>query len=493
MRSVVRSESRTTTGLWLALVPAAIFAGWAATVAAASPILIALMACGILLAVFAAASIRQPLLFVIVFLVVIIVLPPFFFTRFGETPIYASYFLAPLGLTIIVARFPDFHFQFDPVAVGLALFLIATGLSLPFAYWLSGVAVGNASSFRWLLLAQTAMLYLLVRGGAPKHEGTSERWFLPILLLVATLSALYGIVDFYRPIPLPHPSADQFIWLGSGILRRAQGVIYEASSFANLCGFFLLIAAAAFLTCQERVIGLRRLWVLLLIPILSLAVFVSFSRSAWGSIAVGMLAFAVVSEKARLRRCVILLLALAIPLCALWYYTPELWSYLVNARLGNLAQIFTDPSLASSGRSDTWTRVLAIIEDHPQYLLFGVGYKTLPYTHLFHEEIITDNGYLSLLLESGVVGLGGWLFLSGAILRMFHRLARRSEGALRFWSTLLFSFWWGELVQMLATDAHTYWRNMILFVALMAFTLNRAEREGFLFGPYAPAPAQGQP
>ena len=480
MKRSLEIEHRPTPWMWVALAPAAILAGWLASVMAVAPMLMAVAACAFLLALFAAGSIRRPLLFVVVFLVVLIVLPPFFFSRFGETPIYVSTFLAPIGVAILVARLPDLRFRLDPVARGLGLFLFATGLSLPFAYWFSGVEVGNASYFRWLLLVQAAMIYLLVRGGAPTQEGWAERWLFRILLVAATLSATYGIVDFYWPIPLPHPAADQFIWLGSGVLRRAQGAIYEASSFANLCGFFLLIVSAAFLTRQERVVGLARSGALFLIPILSLAVFVSFSRSSWGNVAVGILAFAAVSGKARLSRGAVLLLMLAIPLGALWYYTPELWNYLVNTRLGYLAQVFSDPSVASSGRSETWARVLAIIEDHPQYLLFGVGYKTLPYTRLFHEEIITDNGYLSLLLETGIVGCGSLLFLSGAILKTFHNLARRSDGALRFWSTLLFSFWCGEMVQMLATDAHTYWRNMVLFFAMMAFTLNRAERQGLL-------------
>lgn len=480
MKRFLEIEYRPSTGMWVALPPAALLAGWVASILGASPILAGVAAGTVLLAVFTAASIRRPQLFVVTFLVILIVLPPFFFARFGETPIYVSTFLVPIGVAILVARLPDFRFRLDHVARGLGLFLFATGLSLPFAYWFSGVEVGNASFFRWLLLAQAAMVYLLVRGGAPTQEGWAERWLFRILLVAATLSATYGIVDFYWPIPLPHPAADQYIWLGSGVFRRAQGVIYEASSFANLCGFFLLIVSAAFLTCQERVVGLARAWALFLIPILSLAVFVSFSRSSWGNVAVGILAFAAVSGKARLSRGAVLLLMLAIPLGALWFYTPELWDYLVNARLGYLAQIFSDPNLASSGRSETWARVFAIIEDHPQYLLFGVGYKTLPYTRLFHEEIITDNGYLSLLLETGIVGCGSLVFLSGAILKTFHNLARRSDGALRFWSTLLFSFWCGEMVQMLAADAHTYWRNMVLFFAMMAFTLNRAERQGLL-------------
>jgi hypothetical protein len=52
---------------------------------------------------------------------------------------------------------------------------------------------------------------------------------------------------------------------------------------------------------------------------------------------------------------------------------------------------------------------------------------------------------------------------------------------------------------MLATDAHTYWRNMILFFAIMALTMNHAERAGLLPGqndarPFDDfEPARGKP
>jgi hypothetical protein len=57
-------------------------------------------------------------------------------------------------------------------------------------------------------------------------------------------------------------------------------------------------------------------------------------------------------------------------------------------------------------------------------------------------------------------------------------LARSANELLAFWATVLFSIWCGELVQLLATDAYTYWRNVVVFAALMAWTLNLAERVG---------------
>jgi len=297
-----------------------------------------------------------------------------------------------------------------------------------------------------------------------------------LLLVGALLSAGYGIVDFIWPVPLPHPAADQFIWLGTAVLRRAQGVFYESSYFANFCGIFLVVASAAYLTRKERILGVPRWFLVFLIAAFSLAVLVAFSRSTWAGITVAMLVFIFHSDFVKVKRGAIFLLALAVPLYLLWTFSPDLWNYFLDARLTRLTDIFSDPNLATSGRFDTWIRVLTIIGDHPQYLAFGVGYKTLTFTRLFHDEIITDNGYLSLLLETGVVGLVGFLVFSAAILRTFSKLSRSKDESLAFWSALVVSLWCGELVQLVAVDAYTYWRNMTILVALMAFILNQAER-----------------
>lgn len=460
---------------WPALFPLALGVGWAASQFAARPILLLAVAGCCLYLLLALASLRRPLIFVVVFLVVLIVLPPFYFSRFGETPVYVSSLLVPMGLAIVVARLPEFHFRFDTITKGLGLFLAGTGLSLPFAWWLSGSEVGTQSVLRWLMLAQMALIYFLVRGAKPTREGRAERYVVPILMVAAVLTAAYGILDFFWPVPLDHPAADQFIWLGTTVLRRAQGVFYEASNFANLCGFFLATASAAFLARQERAVGFSRPWLLVFIAVLSLAVFVAFSRSAWGNVLVTLGVFVGISRQVKLRRGLAFFVALGIPLTLLWVYSPELWNYFVNARVGNLTQIFADPNLASSGRFETWARVFSILQDYPQYLLFGIGYKTLPYTRLFHGEIITDNGFLNLLLETGILGLAGFLAFTAAVFKTFLDLARRSRGTMAFWSTLLFSFWCGEWVQMMAADAYTYWRSMAVFVALMGFTLNGAE------------------
>jgi len=459
---------------WIALFPVAVVIGWGALIAGARPILLALLAGLLLYGVLLAVSIRQPLVFVTVFLVVLMILPPFYVSWLGAMPIYVSTLLVPIALAILLLRLPERRFRLDPIATGLVLFLIGTGLSLPFAFLLSGNAIGTQSLFRWLLLAQTALIYAIIRTSG---VGDSARRVIPWLLILAVVSAGYGIIDFFSPVPLPHPAADQFIWLESEVMRRAQGVFYESCYFANFCGFFLVVASAALLAMQERVVRIGRFWLLAFIIILALADVFAFSRSAWTSVLLSLLVFSAISKQVKIEREVVFLLVLGTALTVVCLYVPEIWNYVVAVRLGDLTQIFTHPNLATSGRFDTWARVVSILQNHPQYLLFGIGYKTLPFTRLFHGEIITDNGYLSLTLETGALGLGGFVIFCGSVFKTFFGLARRRGGVVAFWSAVLFSFWCGECLQMLAADAHTYWRNMIVFTALMAFTLNWAEKE----------------
>ncbi|MBI1941507.1 MAG: hypothetical protein HYS33_08385, partial [Acidobacteria bacterium] len=342
---------------WLALCPLALGLGCAAVLLAARPLALLVLAGCSAYAVLAAISIRRPNIFITLFLAVVIALPPFYFSAFGETPVYVSTLLLPMGIGILLVRLPDLRLRLDPIEKGLLLFLIGTGLSLPFAWWLSGEVVGKQSLLRWLMLAQAAFMYFLVRGTSRLTRPNGEQRIVPILLLAALATAGFGIVDFYWPLNLPHPAADQFIWLRSAIVRRAQGTFFEAGNFANMCGVFLVLASAAFLARRERAVGMSRPWLLLSVVALSLAVFLSFTRSTWASVAVALLVFAAVSPEMKMRRALGFVASLAIPLAVLWRFSPELWNYLISARIGELAQIFVEPNVVSSGRLETWGQV----------------------------------------------------------------------------------------------------------------------------------------
>ena len=459
----------------LAAIPS--LAGLGVAIAAYLPPWLLLATCaGILYVALAVTSAARPIVFVTIFLISLILLPPLFFGRFGETPFYVPSALLPIAVLVFIARFPDFQLRTDPVSKGLACFLGATALSLPFGWWISGVEAGTQGLMRWSLLAQALLFYSLVRGGALRIPDAWEKRLVPTLMIAGTLTAAFGIVDFIWPVPIAHPAADQYIWLAGVILRRAQGVFYESSNFANHCAFFLAAISAAFLTRQESVLKLPRAVLLLAIPVLWTAILLAFSRGVWANLLVTLVVFGWVSGRAQPRRLLMYVVGLIVPLAVFAVSSPELWNYLFSHRIGSLFEILDDPNLVSSWRLTTLTRIGSIFQESPYYFLFGVGYKTLPHSRVFQEQIITDNGYLNLLLETGIVGLSGFLFFIVNVLKSLWKIARETPGAAAFWGLLLFSFWCGELVELTVHDAYTYWRNMILFAAMMAYTANLAER-----------------
>lgn len=450
---------------------------WLATNFYSQPIVGYVICAALLYVLFVIYSFREPLAFITVFLVVLIVFPPFFLERTGDTPLYVSLLLLPAGLATVVVRWFDLHLQWDSVAKGLYLFVLGSGASLPFAWWFSGSEIASQGLFRWLMLAQTLLVYVLVRGGMRHRPGRAEKLLLPILIVSSVVSASYGIWDFFWPVPIPHPAAPQFLYLTGGFLRRAQGVFYESSNFGNICGFFLALISGAYLAGREDAIGVPDKWLLVFMIILSGAVVLAFSRSSWANIAVTMVVFTCMAGRIRWRRRLPVLMVLCTPLVFLAIYLPEIWQYLLSYRLGGLGFLLSDPNLASSGRFDVWIHIFSILYRYPHYFLLGVGYKTLPLTRLFGEQIITDNGFLNLLLETGILGLATFMIFLLSILKTFQRLSRTKNPVISFWATFLFAFWCGQSVQLLAADSYTYWRNMAVYVALMAMVENWAERE----------------
>ena len=74
----------------------------------------------------------------------------------------------------------------------------------------------------------------------------------------AVASALFACVDFYYQFPAPAGYGPQFVWLDSGVYRRAQGLFYEASTLGNFCAFFLVMIAVAFTRPRREVAGLAQ-------------------------------------------------------------------------------------------------------------------------------------------------------------------------------------------------------------------------------------------
>jgi len=418
---------------------------------------------------------KVPNLWLMLFLICALLAPPLPIALGNSGPHVALLF-ACAGLFVGLIRLPEWRFRPDPVAISLltlgAVMLASIGMALIY----SGPDIAAASFARVLLFGIPVYVFLYVRDGPGRLDSRQSLRLIRMLFWAAILSALFACVDFYFQFPTPTGFGPQFIWLPSGVFRRAQGVFYEASTLGNLCAFFLeMIAVALFRPRDEQ--PLRRLAILAGGALLAAALVLSYSRASlinlgvalmvllwlhrrrirWGRLCAGVAIFGIGATA---------VLSIAFPV-----FTGFYWQ-----RMASVFQYFSEaPNAVLSGRLASWSYLLNFLIAHPWHALLGVGYKTLPYSDFIGTTAVADNTYLSLLLETGVIGLAAVLALNVAILTCAYRAARSTDSLRSFCGTWMFCFWAGQAVQMLSADLLTYWRVLPVYFLVLALASRNRE------------------
>jgi O-antigen ligase len=358
----------------------------------------------------------------------------------------------------------------------MAVFFLVLLGSVAAAIFYSGAVVGLGSLARVCLFGISVYVFLFTAYGPGAVEPPDAFVKTRALFGLAVASALFACVDFYFQFPAPAGFGPQYIWLSSGVYRRAQGLFYEASTLGNFCAFFLTMIVTALLRPPGKSPASRR--VLLLGGMVFVAALAfSFSRGSVLNLVVAM-AVLIYQRRPRVRlgRFFLLLtgtgIAAAIGLSALLpVFTRAYWMRLSSS----VTYAFSATEGLLSGRVESWRTILGFLAQHPWHALFGIGYKTLPYSEYLGRTVITDNMYLSLLAETGVVGLAAMLWLSVEILRAARLAGRSADPQRAFFGSWMLAFWSGELVQMLTGDLLTYWRVLPLCFWALAIAV-RHER-----------------
>jgi O-antigen ligase len=140
----------------------------------------------------------------------------------------------------------------------------------------------------------------------------------------------------------------------------------------------------------------------------------------------------------------------------------------------SMQYFFESPNAVLSGRLTSWNFLAGYLSEHPWHALFGIGYKTLPYSGFVGSTMVADNTYLSMLLETGIFGLAALILLHLSILRACYAATRSSDSQKRFCATWMLCFWCGEIVQMFSGDLLTYWRVLPVYFAVLAFAVREA-------------------
>jgi O-antigen ligase len=399
----------------------------------------------------------------IVFFLAALLAPPLA-VDLGDSGPHVAVALAGLGVIIGLLRLGEWRFERGLLPGALVLWLAVLTASTALAALYSGEAIAIRSLARVGLVGISAYVFFYVSAGPGRAGALSPR----LLYWVAFASALFACVDFYYHLPPPAGHGAQFVWLQSGVFRRAQGVFYEASTLGNFCAFFLVMTAAALV---HRV-G-NRLVLLVGGAVFAAALIFSYSRASLITLAIA-LAVLLWLERSRLSvRSLLALLAGVFTAGAVIVYKlfPLFGVAYWNRIAFTATHLFSSPERVLSGRVESWQTLLHFLVENPWHALLGVGYKTLPYSFFTGRPVVADNMYLSILVETGVVGLGALLLLNAAILREAYRAARSSGPEKSFYGLWIFCFWVGETVQMLSGDLLTYWRVLPVYFWVLAMAV----------------------
>lgn len=356
-----------------------------------------------------------------------------------------------------------------PLHRALALFFLILLGSSAEALFYSGAAVGAGSLMRVMLFGVAVYVFFFAACG-PGRNGLGDAFAqVSWLYWIGVASALFACLDFYFQLPAPAGYGAQFIWLASGVYRRAQGLFYEASTLGNFCAFFLTMIAAALLAPREQA-PISRRGLLLGGMVFAAALVLSYSRGSLLNLAVAA-AVLIYLHRSRIRMGRLFLglggaaVAGGLVLRALLpAFAGAYWMRVSNS----VQYVFSETEGLLSGRVASWRAVLGFLAGHPWHVLFGVGYKTLPYSDYLGHTVITDNMYLSLLAETGILGLGVALWLNVCILRSARRAAGSADSKRRFFGVWILAFWAGQMVQMFTGDLLTYWRVLPLYFWVLA-------------------------
>jgi hypothetical protein len=356
--------------------------------------------------------------------------------------------------------------------VGLPLFALTSVLlsSVALAAIHSGISAAGGSLARVALFGISVYVFLYTTQGPAREEPAARDlarvyWF-------AAASALFACIDFYYQFPAPAGYGPQYVWLDSGIYRRAQGLFYEASTLGNFCVFFLVMIAVAWSRPREES-PVSRKWLAAGGAIFFAALVLSYSRGSLINLLIAGLVLAWVNRRRlHLARALPILTAAILAGAWLTWKVFPAFAEMYWTRLSVSTEFFFSATEGVlSGRVESWRTLLDWIAANPWQTLLGIGYKTLPYTNYLGAPVVADNMYLSLLVETGIVGLAALLWLNVAILRSAARAARSPDPLRGFCGTWMLCFWAGEVVQMASGDLLTYWRVLPVYFWVLALAV----------------------
>jgi O-antigen ligase len=363
-------------------------------------------------------AIAKPRRWIGLFLCAAILLPPLPLPL-GDSGPHPAMAAAAIGLFAGVLHLREWRIPGDFWNFSLVLYFLVLVASIPLAALYSGAAVAAASFARVLLFGIALYVFFYTAYGPGSDVPADAFSWMRLVFWSGVAAAAFACLDFYYQFPAPAGFGPQFVWLDTGVYRRAQGLFYEASTLGNFCTFFLLMVAMSLLRDRKDTPVSRPALVFGGALFLT-GLILSYSRASVLNLLAALVALLWLRRGAiRIGRLALVLPASILAgIAASYAIFPEfVEAYWTRASL-SVQYLFSETGGVLSGRLQSWSLLAQFLVQHPWHAIFGVGYKTLPYSDFIGKPVVADNAYLSALVETGVIGLVAMLLFSAAILRI---------------------------------------------------------------------------
>jgi O-antigen ligase len=297
-------------------------------------------------------------------------------------------------LSLAIRREPPF--RFDRFNVIMFFFLAWLGMSVFYA--MDGdEALGRFYTFVQLVVA--TLMFMSVVDTVPKVRGLL--WSIVIWSAIATVA---GLGRYY-----------------SEMSRSVSGFAGDRNTFAIYANVAIVCTYVLYQSSRGR----GRILLSLIMPILFFGLALTFSRT--GVLAMMLSLFVVGYWIAREKRIATVLVTLAILVLIAAVLPETFW-----ARVGTIGPSMEGRRESFGTRVDLWSMGLQMIRDHP---ILGVGLgnfatATMRYAHgeYLMSRLVAHNAYMSVVAETGIIGLCLFLALHGMALKSLHRA--RNVGAI---------------------------------------------------------------
>lgn len=391
----------------------------------------------------------------------------------GDSGAHVGPIIGAIGGIVGLLRLRDWSRFGGPLAWAFGWFGAALLSSVVFAAFYSGMDIAIGSLARVVLFGLGVYVFAFVRVSETRESSDVFR-FIKFLFVLASAAAAFACIDFYFQLPALAGFGAQFVWLPEGVMRRAQGLFYEASTLGNFCAFFLCMILIC-LTRQRSEIPISRPALAISGLIFGTALIFSYSRGSILNLAAASGALLWLRRRShrtrkiwRRKSTAALVLGSIAALAALQTLVPSFFASYWARLVLSLQYASSSPDSILSGRLTSWAFLGDFLAREPWTAIFGIGYKTLPYSTYTGATVIADNTYLQLLVETGIFGLAAFLFLNAAILRTGFAASRSLRPQARLCGEWIFCFWIGQMVQMLSGDLITYWRVLPAYFWVLA-------------------------